>query len=517
MNTGRERWVVPVSWIPGGVAMVMALCAGLASAEDWTPARIASRALWLDASDTNALSTATPGMAVGRWVDKSGFGRDATNNVFGNQPAYGALENLCPYSEQLDSWYQNRATVSTNATAAPDGATTADKFVENTDTGAHQVSAQGGSSTAAATSSTWTASAFLKAAEVNEAWVSLQQLGWPGDTPYYGMQAVLVSLTNGALTPSNFPANSRQMTFVGASSTNLGGGWYRVTCSATTSASTDVQRVRVAIGTSSNGLLSYTGRSGQGIYVWGAQLNRGAAAKAYVATAGAAVDGTTAFNGKPALRFNGNQKLVVPNSKGTFKFLHNGQGAVFVVGQACFATNDPNAYALLGNAGPGQTSRSGFSLWYQNRQAAQGETNKFVVGVTGSNTAVGAVNAQSLFTPNTQMLIAATVDMTNAAIGHRVIGYVNGTLAGTNMISGTAAANDASCDLEIGGYAAPGFYLVGAIGEVFIASSVLSTDDRQKMEGCLAHKWGLAGQLPSNHPYKSRPPTISEGVVYTMR
>lgn len=46
----------------------------------------------------------------------------------------------------------------------------------------------------------------------------------------------------------------------------------------------------------------------------------------------------------------------------------------------------------------------------------------------------------------------------------------------------------------------------GEIGEVVISQTVLNATDRQKMEGYLAHKWGLTGNLPSDHPYKLVPP-----------
>jgi hypothetical protein len=45
----------------------------------------------------------------------------------------------------------------------------------------------------------------------------------------------------------------------------------------------------------------------------------------------------------------------------------------------------------------------------------------------------------------------------------------------------------------------------GKIGEYIILDSVSSTE-RQKVEGYLAHKWGLEGNLPSSHPYKSSAP-----------
>ena len=48
--------------------------------------------------------------------------------------------------------------------------------------------------------------------------------------------------------------------------------------------------------------------------------------------------------------------------------------------------------------------------------------------------------------------------------------------------------------------------LAGKIAEILIFNAVLSTPDRQKVEGYLAHRWGIASVLPSGHPYKAAPP-----------
>lgn len=47
----------------------------------------------------------------------------------------------------------------------------------------------------------------------------------------------------------------------------------------------------------------------------------------------------------------------------------------------------------------------------------------------------------------------------------------------------------------------------GSFGEIIIIDDVSSTT-RQKIEGYLAHKWGLLSNLSSSHPYKSSVPTI---------
>lgn len=46
-----------------------------------------------------------------------------------------------------------------------------------------------------------------------------------------------------------------------------------------------------------------------------------------------------------------------------------------------------------------------------------------------------------------------------------------------------------------------------AIAE-FIGSFNIFYADQRRLEGYLAHKWGLTANLPSDHPYKSAPPTV---------
>ncbi|MCC5845700.1 MAG: cadherin-like domain-containing protein [Verrucomicrobia bacterium] len=51
------------------------------------------------------------------------------------------------------------------------------------------------------------------------------------------------------------------------------------------------------------------------------------------------------------------------------------------------------------------------------------------------------------------------------------------------------------------------------IGEVLIVSGIQSVELRQKIEGYLAHKWGLADTLPGDHPYRVSVPDTSEVAV----
>ncbi|MDC1167903.1 hypothetical protein OAT36_03215, partial [Flavobacteriaceae bacterium] len=78
--------------------------------------------------------------------------------------------------------------------------------------------------------------------------------------------------------------------------------------------------------------------------------------------------------------------------------------------------------------------------------------------------------------------------------------WMDGTSEGTS--SGTAGLDG----VTVGGAGGTGSW-IGTIGEVVLLSSDASDSDRQKIEGYLAHKWGLAASLPADHPYKNAAPS----------
>ncbi len=60
--------------------------------------------------------------------------------------------------------------------------------------------------------------------------------------------------------------------------------------------------------------------------------------------------------------------------------------------------------------------------------------------------------------------------------------------------------------LTIAYYPFADYSYAGEFNEIIAVAGVLTTDDRQKLEGYLAHKWGLAATLPVGHPYKLSAP-----------
>jgi hypothetical protein len=88
------------------------------------------------------------------------------------------------------------------------------------------------------------------------------------------------------------------------------------------------------------------------------------------------------------------------------------------------------------------------------------------------------------------------------------------SLNGANLttaaaVTGVFSTNRLTIGVLYAGSATPAAtsYFNGAMFEVVYAPSMLSTLDRQKLEGYLAHKWALTADLPADHPYKTAAPT----------
>jgi hypothetical protein len=74
-----------------------------------------------------------------------------------------------------------------------------------------------------------------------------------------------------------------------------------------------------------------------------------------------------------------------------------------------------------------------------------------------------------------------------------------------------ASASNASFTLQIGAVGNNGQPLVGYIAEILVFSSAIpGSQQRRRVEGYLAWKWGLQDKLPSATWYRDRPPLIGD-------
>lgn len=95
------------------------------------------------------------------------------------------------------------------------------------------------------------------------------------------------------------------------------------------------------------------------------------------------------------------------------------------------------------------------------------------------------------------LLLGATYDAVTIEL------FQNATSEGT-----LANSMGASTSSIVMGAFGGGNRINGLIAEVIVLDRASDTDERQKIEGYLAHKWGLEDDLPVGHPYKTSRPTI---------
>jgi hypothetical protein len=125
----------------------------------------------------------------------------------------------------------------------------------------------------------------------------------------------------------------------------------------------------------------------------------------------------------------------------------------------------------------------------------------------------GYVNSLTVVAPYTTFVGAGTPTNTVTA-GTNYLTFYSWTGTTTNVgfngatpTAGTQSAYSSSSSVftimgELGASLAT---CTGFIGEMIFYNTVLSGQQRQQVEGYLAHKWGLTSNLPGSHPYKSFP------------
>jgi len=160
-----------------------------------------------------------------------------------------APHNLLTNSEDFEAsaWVKQQVTVSSNAAVAPDGTTTADKLAEDNTAAVHRTYQSVAKSTAPIT---YIYTIYVKAAERTTASVFIQ------DGTVFARADI--DLSTGALSG-----------IVGSAlATDAGNGWWRVSVAGLSGANATVLGM-----VASNSFNSFTGTTGSGIFIWGAQLN----------------------------------------------------------------------------------------------------------------------------------------------------------------------------------------------------------------------------------------------------
>ena len=220
---------------------------------------------------------------------------------------------------------------------------------------------------------------------------------------------------------------------------------------------------------------------------------------------------SAAQNGLNAVRFTAaSSHFLTAGTTSTWNFLHNGtNSAVFIVARVRSTGDNPNdAHYFL--ATQVSSAEIGFQCYYEDRTSVSinnGFSCAVSRGVSGVNTATASV--ADVLTPGTYNIASVYVDADNATANNRILFRVNGgTETGGNTLTNAPSASNSTHALNIGRNPLPLLYLTGDICEILIFNTQPGTTDRQRLEGYLAHKWGLTASLPADHPFKSNAPTL---------
>jgi hypothetical protein len=185
-----------------------------------------------------------------------------------------AATNLCLQSEDITTtWSPTNATLTANATTAPDGNTTADKLNDNSSGGTGSVRITQSITVSAGTK--YTASVFLKADQLAFAQLNADSYdGGAGGYQYFGLSG------DGTL--------GTAISLDDSSITKYPDGWYRCSITWTQGAADTSFNFRIWVADSiSNITVDRDGTSS--IFVWGAQVEEGPIATSYIPTTTASV------------------------------------------------------------------------------------------------------------------------------------------------------------------------------------------------------------------------------------
>ena len=200
------------------------------------------------------------------------FSRTTTATYYDGVTTAKAEENLFTYSQEFDNaaWSKALVTITSNATTAPDGTSTADLAVANTTNGDHSVV----QSFTFPADTTLTISCYMKAAGYDYGVIRHYSAG-NGDV------WASFNLSTGAV-----DSNSSGVT---ASITSVGSSWYRCVMTKTYSSATSGNSYGIRVANAGGIGTPFAGNGTSGIYIWGAQLEQRSSATAYTATTSQAI------------------------------------------------------------------------------------------------------------------------------------------------------------------------------------------------------------------------------------
>ncbi len=193
------------------------------------------------------------------------------------------------------------------------------------------------------------------------------------------------------------------------------------------------------------------------------------------------------LNGKNTLTFDGTDDRLVTSGVS----LHTGLYSAFAVARAA-------------------TANSVLIICSQDRSTSNPDRNgQYIRTNSATPESVAFNNAGSAFTATASSTVTNWNSYSAIRESALITLYANGNAGTGTAITGTATSNSNPMTIGARESNAGTFnnFWSGDMAEVIFLGSVATTDTRQRVEGYLAHKWGLTANLPAGHPYKTVGPT----------
>lgn len=213
----------------------------------------------------------------------------------------------------------------------------------------------------------------------------------------------------------------------------------------------------------------------------------------------------TGLNGKPTLSFNGTSNYLVSSISGIAAFtalevhlvVQTAAAAAADVNSAffwCYGSFDPSLRALALTSS--SALLSGETLTFARESGVAGPR-------LGSSTYSRSANIPQILSAS-----AATTGVSIFGNGSSIsLDLSNASLTTTSNVSPasvnyTTTSNLLFAAINEGAAVSPAL----KYSEIICRNVVSSAFDRQRIEGYLAHKWGLTANLPADHPFRNVAP-----------
>jgi hypothetical protein len=427
---------------------------GRVGAAAWSPTALfaaSEQGVWYNPSDFSTLfqdsAGATPVTAVeqnvGRINDKSGNGNHASQSSSGSRPVLRARYNQVTYSEDLSNaaWTKTGGSITSNATTAPDGTTTADLMTGN---GTSFVAVKVGCSILGNA----ICSLYVKA----------------------GTETKCEIWSEGSASQARFDLSAVTATNTGgtnASIEDVGDGWFRISTQGTVYGN----NVRVILGHGGPTLST-------SMYIWGVDCRSttdGVGLPAYQRIAAATDYDTVGF--LPYLQFDGSDDSL---ATAAIDFSATDE-MTFFVGTRRLGAFLTSIFETSADSG---TNNGSFALFQNNVTV-----NSYSVRVKGSSTAVVAEAAP--YAAPTTNVITGQLDIGGAAAADEATVRVDGA-AVTPIYTGTdtGSGNFGNHALYIGSRAGSSFRFNGRLYSLLVRGKTSTADEITAAEAWVNGKTG---------------------------